>query len=320
MSFSPSRTKIVFFGTPLLAVPFLEALVDDPTLEVVSVVTQPDRPVGRLQTLTSSPVKEVANRLTLPCLQPSREDMPALVTTLSRLHPELFVVVAYGALLPKDLLQIPPKGSLNVHPSLLPRFRGPSPLQEAIRQRVEQTGVSIMLLDEGMDTGPLLAQGPLPLHERETLETLTQRVMTVGPPLLVQTLHNWMEDRITPTPQPTPPLPPTKLLSREDGRVNWKHDALALDAQIRGYTPWPGCWTIWRRSQTEERIKILEAEPEEKEYVKEPGLVGRDEKGLWVQTGKGILRPHVLQLAGKPVMSAEDFLRGYSDVVGSVWE
>jgi methionyl-tRNA formyltransferase len=310
--------RVVFFGTPELSVPFLSALVQDHDIEVVGVVTQPDKPFGRKQVLTASPVKQEAERLGLRLYQPSSLKNERHVERLREFSADVFVVVAYGKIIPESVLAIPRLGCLNVHPSLLPRHRGPSPMPFSIREGDRETGVTIMLLDHGMDTGPLLAATSIAIEPRETLATLTRKVMQVGPPLLVATVKEFASGRRVPTPQDPSKATITKLLSREDGRIDWKQTANEVDRQIRAFDPWPGTWTVWMRNGKETRLKILEAIPSDRSAAPVPGTVVVENGRVFVSCRDRMLDIIRLQPEGSAAMDAQSFSRGYSDVNGVV--
>lgn len=284
--------KIVFFGTPEFSVPFLRALIEAPSLEVIAVVTQPDKPVGREKTLTPPPTKILALQHGLPVLQFATLKSDTARETLAALHADCFVVVAYGKLIPQPILELPPLGCINVHPSLLPKYRGPSPIQAAIANGDDKTAVSIMLLDAGMDTGPLLAQEPVEVLPTDTSPTLSERLTKVGAPLLVSTLVGYEAGSIKPMPQSDAGATITKLLDREDGLIDWTDSAEEIDQKIRAYTPWPGCYTVLNKNGKELRVKILAA-----------------------QLVDGKLAILQVQPEGKQPMSYQEFQRGYGQIV-----
>ncbi len=246
--------KIIFFGTPEFSVPFLEHLIDDPEMEVVAVVCQSDKPVGRKQELSAPAVKRTAMAREIPVFQFETLRDPSVVETLKTFNADAFVLVVYGNILPQAVLDIAPLGIVNVHPSLLPKYRGPSPMKTAILKGETQTGISIMLLDAGMDTGPVLTQQIIAIDSRETNTTLENKVMAIGPDLLVQTLKAYARGDIKPTPQDDTLASVTNILNREDGRIDWKRTPVEIDRQVRAMEPWPGTWTTWKG----QRLKILE--------------------------------------------------------------
>ena len=284
--------KIVFFGTPEFSVPFLQALIDAKDFDVVAVVTQPDKPVGRKQILTPSPVRVLAEASKIPVLPYPTLKKDSVRDELAALQADVYVVVAYGKLIPQPILELPPLGAINVHPSMLPKFRGPSPIQYAVASGENETAVSIMLLDAGMDTGPILAQEPVAILPTDTTPTLSERLMAVGAPLLVDTLRGYQAGTIKPTSQNDADASITKLLDREDGRIDWNEPAEVIERKIRAYTPWPGSFAVVQHNGAELRVKILKAE---------------------LMNGK--LAILSVQPEGKQPMSYQEFQRGYGQIV-----
>jgi methionyl-tRNA formyltransferase len=244
--------KVAFFGTPEFALPSLEALVAS-RHEVVLVVSKPDRPVGRHKEMTSPPVIEAARRHVLPCEQPKGLKGEQAVAVLVESGAEIAVVVAYGKLIPPDLLGVPPRGFVNLHPSLLPRHRGPSPIQWALVCGDRTTGVTTIELDEGMDTGPILFQERLTITDGDTAETLSPRLAELGAALVVRTLDAFEEGRVEPRPQPDDGSNVTPMLRRSFAKVDWGMPSRQLVNRLRGFTPWPGLYTKFRGG----RLKIF---------------------------------------------------------------
>ncbi len=307
--------RIVFMGTPEFSVPTLEGLIGGEH-RIVAVYTRPDRPAGRGRILTPSPVKRVASAHGLPVLQPASLKVPAEVAQLEELEPDAIVVAAYGQLLPQQVLDIPPFGCLNVHPSLLPRYRGASPITAAIISGDEETGITIMLLDAGLDSGPILAQRAIPIEPEDTTESLGGKLARLGAELLAQTLPRWFERSLTPEPQAEASATYTRLVAKEEGEINWRLPAVELWRRVRAFYPWPGCYTRWRGKQ----LKLLEVVPLPGGQGLEPGRVlsPSPEQGVavGVVTGAGILGLRRVQLEGKQAMMAADFLRGHDDFIG----
>jgi len=299
--------KAVYFGTPDFAVPFLHALHEDPEIKLAAVVTQPDKPVGRKQILTPSSVKSYALKQSIPIIHNLHE--------VEALTADVFVVVAFGKILKQAVLDVPRLGTVNVHPSILPKFRGPSPLQSTIAAQEEKTGISIMLIDEKMDHGPILAQETLKIDERETSESLRKKITDLGPALLINTLKNYAAGKIEPKKQDHDAATYCKLLKREDGVIDWSDPAEAIDAKIRAYNPWPSTSTTWNRDGKEVKIKILEAQPTNVDRL-DPGVVGIQDSKLFVGAGTTSLEILKLQIAGKPQVDTTTFLNGYADIDG----
>lgn len=305
--------SLVFMGTPSLAVPLLEGLID--SYEVVGVVTQPDRRAGRGRKMVAPPVKELALAHHLYVLQPKSLRKPDVINELKGLKPEAIVVAAYGQILPPEVLAIPPWGCLNVHPSLLPKYRGAAPIAGAILAGEEETGVTIMLMDEGMDTGPILAQRRLMIEPEDTTESLSEKLARLGADLLLETLPLWLRGEIAPQPQDDSQATYTKPIAKEDGLIDWLLPAVEIWRRCRAYYPWPSAYTYWQGKP----LKILRAKPiPQWRGFEGPGQVMRLRQGLAVATGEGALLLEEVQLAGKRATGAEEFLRGQRGLVGSV--
>ena len=309
--------RAVFMGTPDFALPALDALTDV-GCDLVAVYTQPDRRAGRGKRTTPSPVKRAAQERGLPVYQPAslRRD-PDARRQLAELAPDLIVVAAYGLFLPPETLALPPLGALNIHPSLLPLYRGPSPVASAILAGDNATGVSIILLDEGMDSGPILAQRETPIGEDETAGALTARLFDMGATLLADTLPAWRAHRITPAPQDESRATITRLLSREDGAIDWQMPAAQIARQVRAYHPWPSAFTHWNGKL----LKITEARAVDAPGIAPdiaPGGAIALPQGVAIATGDGALLPLTLQLEGRRAVSAPDFTRGYPDFIGAI--
>jgi methionyl-tRNA formyltransferase len=304
-------------GTPAFATPSLRALVEQSARggwEVIAVATQPDRPAGRSKQPLSSPVKQMAAEFGLPVLQPaSLRKEPAAVDALRLLAPDLIVVAAYGLILPKYVLEIPTFGCINVHASLLPAYRGASPITAAILDGQAQTGVTIMLMDEGMDTGPSLRQAAQPIENGDTTASLSVRLAEQGASLLAATLIDWLSGEIAPVAQHLlPGLPSScRQIQKEDGAIDWSQPASRIERMTRAYTPWPTAYTTW----CGEPFKILAAAVIDGSAA--PGLVTRTPDGPAVGTGEGLLLLRTVQPAGKRAMDARSFLNGAGEFIGS---
>lgn len=306
--------RIVFMGTPEFAVPSLEALLksDD---QVVGIVTQPDRPKGRGQTLTPSPVKRIAQREQLPLLQPTKMKDPAFLAALAAWKPDLIAVAAFGRILPPAILNLPSRGCLNVHGSLLPKYRGAGPIQWAIMNGETETGITTMLMDEGMDTGAILLQERLAIVPDDTAGTLSPRLAELGGRLLIKTITQLKAGTLVPCQQDHSQATMAPLLKKEDGVIDWTMSATAIANRIRGLTPWPGAytfveedrWTIWRAVAITEQVK----DP--------PGTVTQVTKdAVHVATGHGVLVLTELQPANRRRMAASQYLAGHPVLAGSI--
>lgn len=310
-------TRIVFMGTPAFAVPSLQALQHAAPRhgwQIVAVVTQPDRPAGRGKQVSAGPVKAAAQSLGLPILQPpTLRKAPQAVAELAALAPDLMVVAAYGLILPRRVLEIPTFGCINVHASLLPAYRGASPISAAILDGLSVTGVSIMLMDEGMDTGPVLTQASLPIAPDDTTGTLSERLAQRGATLLVETLPRWLAGDLSPIPQSELPGTPSvcRLIEKEAGRIDWNQPATTLARMTRAYDPWPGAFTTWKGAP----FKIRQAQAVAGEAP--PGTLVASKDGPAVGTGAGLLLLLRVQAAGKREMAATDWLNGAPDALGT---
>lgn len=322
--------RIIYMGTPRFAVPALEALIEGARpgavlpqgYEIATVITKPDKPAGRGRGLAFSPVKQTALAHNIPVWQPGSFKKRANAEALAAYKADLYIVAAFGQILPQNVLDQPRYGTLNIHASLLPRYRGPDPIAEAILQGDAESGVTIMLLDAGIDTGPALLKRTLQLSREETTGSLTGKLADLGAQALLEALPPWIAGTLTPEPQSESRTSHTRMLQKEDGAIQWELPASVLARKVRAYTPWPGSYAFWRGKL----LKIITAEP----LTVEPGApimpgtvsvhTEAGHKLLAVMTGSGRLLIKQLQLEGKRAMSAEEFLRGYGQIVGSKLE
>ncbi|MGH2366586.1 MAG: methionyl-tRNA formyltransferase [Chloroflexota bacterium] len=313
-----ARPRVVFLGTPeFAAVALRRLLAPDSPVEVVGVVTQPDRPVGRSRQLVPPPVKALAGEHGLPVLQPLSLRRPAALAALQRLRPDLGIVAAYGHILRPEVLAIPRLGYLNVHASLLPRWRGAWPVGGAILAGDAETGVSIMRLDEGMDTGPVLARRVEPIWPEDTTTTLEGRLAALGAELLVETLPGYVSGQIVPQPQDDRQATYCHMVRKADGVIDWARPEVELERQVRAMQPWPVAFTTWNGKQ----LSILRARvapaPAAGTSEDPPGTVERLGKGAAVITGDGLLALEQVQLEGRPPTPVASFVNGYRTFVGS---
>lgn len=326
---------MLYFGTPEFAATILGRLLDAGSpVEVVGVVTQPDKPVGRKQVVVPPPVKVLAQQHGLPVLQPVSLRRPAAVDALRRFRPDLGVVAAYGRILRPDILEIPPHGHLNVHASLLPRWRGAWPIGEAIRADDAVTGVSIMQLDEGLDTGPVLALREEPILPDDTTGSLEARLAPIGADLLIETIPGFLSGAIAPRPQDDGQATYCRPIRKEDGLIDWRQPATSIERLVRAMIPWPGAYTFWEGKQlrilrshvqplpvahqTLQSSAGLSDDGEPGALTKStPGTVIRLGKDAAVVTGEGILVLDEVQLEGKNPAPARSFINGYRTFVGS---
>ena len=304
-------------GTPSSVVPALRRIREMPDVDVIAAVTPPDRPRGRGRQPEPPPVKQEALRLGVPVLQPQGLRGEAVQAELAALNPDVIVVAAYGRLLPPPVLELAPHGCLNLHPSLLPRHRGPSPVATAILEGDAVTGVSLMLLDEGMDTGPVIARADVRLEGRETAAELTNRLFELGGELLADSLGPWVNDQLKAQPQDESLATVTRKLERADGLADWSLTADTLTRQCRAYDPWPGLYTDWQ-GKTLKLLKVMPL-PDHRAGPAAPGLVmtAGTQRGLCVATGNEMLALERVQLEGRRAVSGEEFLRGYPEILGA---
>ncbi|MDQ0285783.1 methionyl-tRNA formyltransferase [Desulfofundulus luciae] len=307
--------RVVFMGTPGFAVPALKALVGA-GYPVVGVVTQPDRPKGRGKKIQPSPVKQAALHMGLPVLQPVRVRDAAFVEQLKQLGPEVIVVAAFGQILPPSILHLPPRGCINIHASLLPRYRGAAPIHRAIMNGERETGVTIMLMDEGLDTGDILLQQAVVINEADNAGAIHDRLAQLGAELLLQTLNLLKQGRLHPRPQEDSLATYAPPLTREDEIIDWERPARDLYNQIRGLDPWPGARTWWG----EKVLKVWRAGVKEEAAPKGalPGQVIAAGEELVVATGRGCLSLQEVQLQGGRRLPVAEFLRGHPLAPGTV--
>jgi len=320
--------RIIYMGTPHFAVPALEALIEHAApgkllpegYEIVTVVTRPDKPSGRGREVVYSPVKQVALAHGIPVWQPGSFKKAENSAALATYHADLYIVAAFGQILPQSVLDQPRLGTLNIHASLLPKYRGADPIAEAILQGESETGITIMLLDAGIDTGPMLLKRSLPIAEDDTTGTLTTKLAALGAQCILEVLPRWVNGEITPEPQDELQATHTRMLKKEDGLIRWDKPAAVIARQVRAYNPWPSAYTYWQGKLL--KIQMAHALPLQPDPSVTPGTVGtHDEAGhrlLSIATGSGLLVVSQLQLEGKKSMSAEEFLRGYKQIVGAV--
>lgn len=308
--------KVVFMGTPDFAVPSLEALYNG-KFNILGVVTQPDRPKGRGQKLKPSPVKEKAQELGLEVFQPNKIKEPEFISFLENLKPDFIVVVAFGQILPKAILTIPKFGCINVHASLLPKYRGAAPIHWAVINGEKETGVTTMFMDEGLDTGDMLLKENITITSEMTTGELHDKLALVGGQLLVQTLHKLQKSEIIPEPQDEKKSCYASLLKGEHEIIQWHRDSEDIHNLIRGMNPWPGAYTFYKGL----RLKIWRSNLKnaERGSTAQPGsILAKDIEGFWVQTKDKPLLITQVQPAGKKVMSAKDFFNGYKLELGQV--
>ena len=309
--------KVLFLGTAEFACLSLEAILTS-RHKVAAVVTQPDRPKGRGRRLASSPVKFLAAKKNIPVFQPEKLRDPAALEILRSFHPDLIVVVAYGQILSSSVLSIPPRGCVNVHASLLPQYRGAAPIPWAILKGEQRTGVATMLMDSGLDTGPILLTEETPIAPEDTAGVLHDRLAIMGATLLLKTLDGLERETIAPRAQDHSRATYAPKIAKEDGRIDWNMPARELFNRLRAFDPWPGAFTRWGGRN----LKIFRPGPVEEveeEIRGKPGTVAQvSEKDLTIATARGCLRVREVQLENRPRMGVAEFLRGYPLKVGEL--
>jgi len=310
-----TNPKIIFLGTPDFGAVILEGLIKAGYSPVL-IITQKDKPKGRKQIVSPPPVKLIAQKNNIEILQP--DNIKSCLKRIKETKPDLIISAAFGQLIPKEIIEAPKYKSLNVHPSFLPKYRGPSPIQQAILDGEKETGVSIILMDEQLDHGPIVAQSKPIEIDNLTSQELTTILAEATIELLIETVPKWIKGEISPQPQGDDRATYTETLTKEKGKINWQKPAIEIERQIRAFTPWPGSYSYLEKGGKEIQIKIIKAKIlEKKEAEYEPGqtlIVSK--KDLGIQTGKDILIVESIQIQGGKEMSSQDFLRGHVDFIG----
>ncbi|MFH1976774.1 MAG: methionyl-tRNA formyltransferase [Pseudomonadota bacterium] len=310
-----NRQRIIFMGTPDFAVPSLKAL-HNYGHEVVLVVTQPDRPRGRGKKILFSPVKEAALALGYDILQPLSVKTPEFYEKAAALSPDIFVVIAFGQILPKNILSIPEKGAINLHASLLPKYRGPAPIQRAIINMEKETGVTSMLMNEGLDTGDILLSSKTEISSRETSSSLHDRLSRIAGDLLIMTLSGMSTNSIKPVSQDDSLATYAPMLKKKDGLIDWSKPAEEIEAFIRGMTPWPGAFTFI----VSKRLKIFASDVVFSNSKEDPGsVIGDARDKLFIATGKNLLSIKEIQEESGKRLSIRDYLRGSNISPGTIF-
>jgi len=310
----PERPRIIFMGTPDFAVPSLKCLIDE-GVDVPAVVTQPDRPKGRGRNITPSPVKELALKYNLKVMQPEKISEPGFLSEIKAISPDLIIVVAFGQILKKALLEMPPYGVINIHASLLPGYRGAAPIQRVIINNESMTGLTIMKMDQGLDTGPILYQRPVPILKDESAGHLHDRLAGLSGGVLMESIRNMKQGLIIETPQDQNLATYADKIDRSMARIDWGRDAAAISAMIRGLDPSPGAYTI----MGEGSLKLFSSTVTDDASGGVPGrVVGVAEGLLRIETGRGIIGVKELQCAGKKRLPVRDFLSGFNLPPGTV--
>ena len=304
--------RVLFIGTGEIGVPVLRSLLNSKEHEVVGVVTQPDKPVGRTQMIEAPPIKKAAADLAIPILQPDQIKRPETVTAVRELAPEVMVVMAYGQILPRSVLEIPTIACLNLHASLLPRHRGAAPIQSAILAGDRETGITVMYMAEGLDTGDILLQSRVEIAAEETGGSLHDKLAQLAPAALDEALSQLQSGSARRVPQDSAVATYAPKLEREDGRVNWSEPAALIERKIRAFNPWPGAFAMLRDGTGRERkLKVFSAKAVSSGNAS-PGAIVRSDNTLVIAASDGAVSLGEVQLEGKRRMNAAEFLRGYS--------
>jgi len=311
----PQELRTVFMGTPDFALQTLQGLIDA-GCKMVGVYTQPDRPKGRGKQLAAPPVKELAQKYDIPVYQPLKLRQPEAVAELEALAPDLIVVVAYGQILPKSVLEIPAHGCINVHASLLPKYRGAAPINKAIIDGETETGITTMYMDVGLDTGDMLVKKILAIGPEETAGELHDRLATLGRETMEETLRQLGAGTLQREVQDDEQSTYASMMKKEDGRIDWSRPAREIHNHVRGLDPWPGAYTTING----ELLKLAETRPEATKGDKPGCVIKADKDGVCVACGSGSLRIQQLQLAGRKRLAAADFLRGCPLEAGALME
>lgn len=305
--------RIVFMGSDGFAAVILESLTA--SCSVVAVYTQPDKPAGRGRAVSVSPVKKLALEKNLEVVQPASSKTAGAIVQLAAFAPEVVIVAAYGQILPAAVLKMPPYGCVNVHPSLLPKHRGPSPVADALLAGDQVTGVSITLMEAKVDAGPVLAKEEVSVLPEDTTGSLTERLARVGARLLEFTLPHWFQGEIQPLPQDHTQATYSRLITKADGKLNWTLSVAELERRVRAFEPWPGSYTSWEGRS----LKVLAARALPDKQAEDVGrvvpIMRENSTSVGVQTGAGVLELLVVQLEGRRPVPAADFLRGQRNFV-----
>lgn len=311
------KLRTVFMGTPEFAADILSSLIEQ-KYNIVSVVTKRDMPAGRKQEATESAVKKKALEYNIPLLQPKKFDEET-VENMKKLEPDLIIVAAYGKILSKEILSIPGFGCINVHASLLPKLRGSSPIQNALLSGATETGITIILMDEGMDTGDILTQEKIDITPEDTKESLGIHLTAIAQKLLLETLPKWIDHTIRSKPQNHDDATLCQLIEREDGHIIWIDSAESIYNRFRALSPWPGIFAFWKKENSPLRLKLhhISYQKQSPQVFHPLGEVFEMGEKVGVQTGEGIVFLEEVQLEGKTRLTMTEFLRGNKDILGS---
>lgn len=312
------KLRVVFMGTSELSEVVFKSLLEN-EYNIVAAFTKPDKKIGRKQEVSVPNVKKLAQEHKIPVFQPTKFNSET-TQNLKELKPDLVIVAAYGKIIPKDALEIPGFGFINVHVSILPKYRGPSPVQNALIAGERETGVTIMLMDQGIDTGDILTQKKISIEPDDNTEILMKKLAKLGSDLLIETVPSWIEGKIETKHQDHSQATLCQLIEREDGRIFWTETAESIHNKFRALTPWPGIYTYWKTESKIVRLKLLSIKlqkinPVEKYQEGQIFELGND---IGVQTGAGVIILKEIQKEGRNAMSAKDFVNGHKNFIGSI--
>jgi methionyl-tRNA formyltransferase len=317
-----NKISTIFMGTPDFAVPILESVLKIDYIDLTKIITQPDKKVGRKKILTPPPVKIYSQKMGLEILQPEKIKDKNFIKKLKNLKPDLIIVVAYGQILPNEIIEIPKYGCINVHASLLPKHRGASPIQTAILNGDKETGITIMKIDGGLDSGDIISQEKIEIKKDDTSKTLRDKLSALGAKLLVKTLPDYLTENIKPAPQDDSKATETKILNRKDGEIDFENKTAGeIERKLRAFTPWPGIYTFFNgavpqrrggETATGRKLKILELKIEDKINPLIPiGKLYEYKNNLIINCKDGSLILDTVQLEGKKEISGQEFINGY---------
>jgi methionyl-tRNA formyltransferase len=315
------RSKIIFWGSPEFAADILQRLLEE-KVNILAVITQPDKKIGRKQEISEPPVKIIALQNKIKIFQPKNLKDEKFAGEIKQLKPDLAIVAAYGKIIPKNILDIPRRGSINVHASLLPKYRGASPIQSAITSGDEKTGVTLMLMDAELDTGDIIARKEIEIKKDETAEVLTKRLSVLGSKLLSEVFDSWLGDKIKASPQDNNQASYSKIIKRQDGEINWNESAEQIYRKYRAYYPWPGSYSLISIKGVPKRIKLTKIKLA-KDYImgkRKAGEIIRLGEEIAVQTEKGLIIIKKAQIEGKKELQIEEIIAGYPGLIGSFFQ
>lgn len=317
---NPKNIKIIFFGTPQFAADILSSLIKN-KFNVAAAFSQPDKKVGRRQEIVFSPVKKFALENSIKVFQPESLLNKNVIVEVQKINPDLIVAAAYGKILPKDILKIPKYGAINIHASLLPAYRGASPVQCAILAGEKETGVTIMLMNEKMDEGDILAQEKIEIDKNETADMLLEKLSGLGVKIIAKLIPDWISGKIKPIQQDKNKATFCRSVKREDGKIDWNGTAEEIFRKWRAYQPWPGIFTVLTIKNQLKRLKILEIKiVPESDSGEKAGKIVKYHQEIAVQAKRGLVVLKKVQLEGRKEMNIEDFVMGFPKIIGTIME